>query len=137
MEKHFKLTDGQFEKQFESLTLNPALFSHEAHIRLAWVHITRYGVDQAIDNITSQIKAFATFHGDHDKYHHTVTIAAVRGVYHFMLKSESNNFADFIKQSPRLKTEFKQLMEVHYSTNIFASTLAKQKYLEPDLLPFD
>lgn len=137
MDKHFELTDDQFEKQFESLTLNPVLFSHEAHLRLAWIHITRYGVDQAIENICNQIKAFAAFHGDHDKYNHTVTIVAVRVVYHFMLKSNSDNFKDFILKSARLKTEFRQLIETHYSTNIFTSVEAKTRYLAPDLQPFD
>ncbi len=137
MEKHFELTDNQFEIRFQNLTLNPALFSHEAHIRLAWIHINRYGLDQAIENICTQIKAFATFHGDADKYNHTVTIAAVRAVYHFMLKVDIDSFSDFITIQPRLKTSFKQLIESHYSSNIFASLQAKKAYLEPDLLPFD
>ncbi|GAB5527240.1 MAG: hypothetical protein Roseis2KO_51120 [Roseivirga sp.] len=137
MEKHFELTDREFETQFENLTLNPALFSHEAHIRLAWIHINQYGLNQAIENISTQIKAFAAFHGDADKYNHTVTIAAVRAVYHFILKAGIDNFSDFISTHPRLKTSFRQLIEAHYSTNIFASLLAKDAYLEPDLLPFD
>lgn len=137
MEKHFELTDQEFETQFEKLTLHPVLFSHEAHIRLAWIHIKQYGLDQAIENICTQIKAFATFHGDADKYNHTVTIAAIRAVYHFMLKAGLDNFSDFITTHPRLKTSFKQLIESHYSTNIFASSQAKEAYLAPDLLPFD
>lgn len=137
MKTHFVLSDRQFEQQFESLTVAPALFNHEAHIRLAWIHIHRYGLEQAIENVCTQIKAFATFHGDADKYNHTVTVAAIKAVYHFMLKSASDNFSSFIKDSSRLKTEFKQLMEAHYSMNIFTSAEAKSEYVKPNLLPFD
>lgn len=137
MERHSALTDAQFEAQFENLTLNPTLFSHEAHIRLAWIHINQYGLDQAIENISRQIRAFATFHGDAAKYNHTVTIAAVRAVYHFMLKADMDSFSAFITTHPRLKTSFRQLIESHYSTNIFIAPQAKEAYLEPDLLPFD
>ena len=137
MENHFSLSDEDFARQFASLELNPALFSHEAHLRLAWIHVTQHGVDQAIANVTSQIKAFATHHGDGGKYHTTVTVAAVRAVYHFVLKSGSDSFQDFISEFPQLKEEFKRLLDSHYSINIFKSTEARQQYLEPDLAPFD
>jgi hypothetical protein len=42
-ELHFSLTDIEFENQFENGTLKPELFSHEAHVRLAWIHIKKYG----------------------------------------------------------------------------------------------
>ena len=137
MENHFELTNQEFEQQFESTTLPPHLFSHEAHLRLAWIHIKKYGVEKAIENVSSQIKAFAIRHGDRKKFNVTLTAAAVRAVYHFLLKSQSNNFKDFINEFPRLKTSFKDLINSHYSGNIFASPLAKEILLEPDLLPFD
>ncbi len=137
MEKHYELSDLDFEIQFADASLDPVLFSHEAHLRLAWIHITKYGIDKAIDNICSQIRTFATFHGDNDKYNETVIIAAVRAVYHFVLKSESGYFKDFILQFPRLKNKFGELLDSHYSLDIFKSELAKKKYMHPDLLPFD
>lgn len=137
MEKHFDLTDHEFETQFADRSLEPSLFTHEAHLRLAWIHINRYGVEAAIDNICQQINAFATAHGDHDKFHKTVTVAAVRAVYHFILKSESGDFADFIAEHPRLKSSFKQLIDAHYGIDIFKSEQARKEFIEPDLLPFD
>ncbi len=52
MEEHFYLTDIQFERQFANCSLNPELFSHEAHLRLAWLHISKYGL-KVIMNIDS------------------------------------------------------------------------------------
>lgn len=137
MEAHRHLSDEEFESQFAQCILPAELFSHEAHIRLAWIHISRYGVDQAIDNICTQLQAFTISLGAADKYNHTVTVAAIRAVYHFMLKSDCSHFRDFITEAPRLKTEFRQLMEAHYSTNIFTSATARKEFLQPDLLPFD
>jgi hypothetical protein len=134
---HFDITDTEFEMQFADCSFNPALFSHEAHLRLAWIHIDKYGVENAIENICSQLVAFVSALGAYDKYNKTLTIAAIRAVYHFKLRSKSDNFQDFIIEFPRLKHNFRQLIECHYSTDIFKSVQAKQEYLEPELLPFD
>lgn len=137
MEKHYQLTDAEFKKQFANCTLDPEIFSHEAHLRLAWIHLDQYGIDQAIQNICLQLLNFVDSLGARDKYNKTVTIAAIRAVYHFMLKSETTNFKDFILENPRLKHNFMELLSFHYKTDIFNSERAKKAYLEPDLLPFD
>lgn len=136
-EKHLRLSDKDFEEQFEHCTLDPKLFTHEAHLRLAWIHITRYGEEKAIRNITSQIKAFALHLGLTDKYNHTVTIAAIKAVHHFMKRSGAASFTDFIAEFPRLKNSFIDLIHTHYGLDIFQSTKAKTEYIEPDLVPFD
>ena len=137
MEKHFTLTDNEFEKQFRSCLLDSAIFTHEAHLRLAWIHITKYGADVAIDNIRNQLQNFVINLGAKNKYNETVTIAAIKAVYHFMLKSKTDNFKDFIAENSRLKNNFKELLSFHYQTDIFNSATAKKKYLVPELLPFD
>ncbi len=134
---HHKLSDLEFEQQFQRGQLKEELFTHEAHLRLAWIHIRKYGIDQAIENITHQLRAYTAHLGAADKYNQTVTMAAIRAVYHFMLKSSTRHFGDFIKENPRLKTHFKELIGFHYSTDIFNSDLAKKQYLEPELLAFD
>lgn len=137
MESHLSLTDETFEIAFRDNSLCASLFSHEAHLRLAWIHIEKYGVEQAIKNICDQLKRFVQKIGAMDKYNTTVTIAAIRAVYHFKLKSEADNFIDFIQEFPRLKYSFKALLEQHYTADIFSSEKAKKSYLVPDLLPFD
>lgn len=136
MRDHYQLTDKEFESQFLNCTLDSSLFNHEAHIRLAWIHISNYGVDQAILNVDEQLIKFVASLGAEDKYNKTVTVAAVKAVYHFIQKSKSNNFKDFIDEFPRLKTNFKELLSQHYSIDIFNSENAKASFLEPNLLPF-
>ena len=136
MKDHYQLTDEEFESQFSNCTLYSSIFNHEAHIRLAWIHINRYGIEQALINLDNQLYSYVCSLGAEDKYNKTVTIAAVKAVYHFMQKSNSNNFKDFILEHPRLKTNFKELLDKHYSIDIFNSDIAKSSFLEPNLLPF-
>jgi len=137
METHFELSDTKFENQFSTCSLDSKIFTHEAHLRLAWIHIHKYGVDIAIENITTQLQNFVEALGAKDKFNMTLTISAIRAVYHFMLKSKTNNFQAFISENPRLKNNFRELLSYHYKTDIFKSEKAKIEYLEPELLPFD
>lgn len=136
MQQHLSLNDTIFEEEFSNGTLNPALFNHEAHLRLAWIHLRRYGEEKAIENICRQIQAFAIRNGANNKYNKTLTIAAIKAVHHFMEKSPADSFIAFITQCSRLKTNFRDLMACHYRTDIFNSEIAKKEFLEPDLLPF-
>ncbi len=63
MEKHVDLTDAEFEDKFKSCELKPEIFSHEAHIRLAWIHVMKYRVEAAIQTICSQLPKLP-----HDSY---------------------------------------------------------------------
>lgn len=137
VQPHFVFSDIAFEESFRTCMLNPALFSHEAHLRLAWVHLMEYGEDVAIQNICDDLMRFVQHNGDAGKFNKTLTVAAVKVVNHFMQRSSTDNFYDFIHEFPRLKTSFKELMASHYEVDIFNSEMAKKVYLEPDRLPFD
>jgi len=137
MTSHFDFSDSEFLDQFMNCKFDPAYFSHEAHLRLAWININRFGIKKAEENIQNQLKNYVEFVGVKDKYNTTLTIAAIKAVYHFILKSKSDNFKDFMIEFPRLKTHFKELMNSHYSIDIYTSQKAKNEFLEPDLLPFD
>ncbi|GAA4279384.1 hypothetical protein [Aquimarina mytili] len=134
---HTKLSDNEFITQFKNCTLNPSIFNHEAHLRLSWILINELGLDSAIKTIQLQLQNFVKSVGATDKYHATLTIAAMKTVHHFMQKSKTENFENFISENQRLKTNFKDLINNHYSIDIFTSEQAKVNFLEPDLLPFE
>ncbi len=136
MKTHLDFNDSEFEKQFGDGNLDPSLFSHEAHLRLAWIHINTYGMEAACGTISNQILSYVSQLGATDKFYKTLTIAAIKIVYHFLQKSKSYTFQDFIIEFPRLKFNFKELLDSHYGFDIFNSEKAKTEYLEPNLLPF-
>ena len=56
MQHHSELDDNTFEVLFREGNFPAALFSHEAHLRLAWIHLRRYGLEQAIENVSRQLQ---------------------------------------------------------------------------------
>ena len=133
---HFQFTDEQFEEEFATYRLQPGMFSHEAHLRLAYIHIRKYGAAQAEENMCQQIQGFAESLGVFDKFNKTVTIAAVKILDHFMQKSKSDNFVDFTNEFPRLLTDFRHILSQHYGFNVFTDERARRQYVEPDLQEF-
>lgn len=133
---HNDYSDAKFEALLCSAKLDPTLFTHEAHIRLAYMHIRAYGVDLAVERVSQQISHYVTQLGAYDKYHHTLTIASTFIVNHFYHKAESKDFLHFISLHPRLLTHFRELLESHYSRKVYLSDQARHNYLEPDLVAF-
>ena len=136
MLSHLELSDEEFENQFENCSLSPEIFNHEAHLRLAWIHVKKYGCKQAVRNVSNQLITFTNSLGATNKFNMTLTVAAVNAVYHFFKQSNAENFPRFIAEFPRLKFNFKELMAAHYKVDIFNSETARKKFVEPDLLPF-
>ena len=132
-----KWGDTQFEEAFAKGSIDPAEFDHVAHLRLAWIHVTKYGEVQAIENIRRQLKSFTAQVGAADKYHETITVAAIKAVKHFVDRSRTTTFDAFITQNFRLKDQFRHLLGLHYSRELFESEEARKTYLSPDLIPFD
>ena len=54
------LNDDAFEAAFQNASLDPALFSHKAHLRLAWIHITQDGT-----NYNETVTVAAVFNDEH------------------------------------------------------------------------
>lgn len=133
---HFALSDEEFEQCFAAGVFDPVLFNHEAHLRLAWIHIRKYGEEKAIANICFQLVNYVTRLGASSKYNMTLTIAAIKAVHHFIQRSNPSSFHEFIEEFPRLKYNFRELINSHYSIDIFQSEHAKQIYLKPDLVEF-
>lgn len=137
MNNHFELSDEEFLKAFKDCSLPPTLFNHEAHLRLAWIHLTEKGLEAGIKAVCHQVTTYVNHLEAQSKYHVTLTIAAVWIVNHFRQSAKSDNFFDFILEFPQLKRDFKGLIGSHYSFNIFDSESARLHYLEPDLMPFE
>jgi hypothetical protein len=131
------MTDLEFVRLFETGHLPPSLFTHEAHLRLAYIYLKNFGEELAIEQCCNGIREFDRLHGDGTKFHKTLTVASVKAVYHFMQKSRSTTFEGLIAEFPRLKTSFKQLLDQHYAFDLLNNAKAKSEYVAPDLIPFD
>jgi hypothetical protein len=136
-EAHYSFTDDQLLLALEQATFAPGIFTHEAHLRWGWLLLDRYVKAHASTRACIILKKYTKVLGVPGKYNETVTVAAISAIDHFRKKTKTDNFGDFIKEHPRLVTSFRELMSAHYSDDIFSSAEARQKYQNPDLLPFD
>ena len=136
MEPHFNLSDDDFLQQFREGTLSSNLFTHTAHLRLAFLHLKKLTLIDAMESIKNDIKNYVKTQNAEDKYNETLTIAAIKAIHHFMQRSPEKSFIDLIAEYPRLKNNFKQLLLFHYSPQILFSEEAKNTFLEPDVIPF-
>ena len=137
MELHRALSDKKLKNTISNCTLNPELFTHEAHLRLAWIHIKEQGLEHALCSITDDLKRYVKHIGVPEKYHVTLTVAGIYAVNHFAQSSKSLSFKEFITDHPQLKSHFKELISSHYGFDIFTSHQARSEFIEPDLLPFE
>lgn len=133
---HHGLSNEAFETAFANGTFPPSWFTHEAHLRLAWWHIRKYGVTQAEENIHAQILNLVRQYQLEHKYHSTITHASVQVVHHFMKVQDAQDFETFIQLHPKLLDNFQGLLTTHYSPEVLNSKEAQLHVLPPDLLSF-
>lgn len=137
MEKHYRFSDEVYEQKFRDSKFPPLYFSHEAHLRLAYIHLQKYGLQQSIENMCTQIYDFAIKYGATMKFNATVTYASLQIVYYYIQKGESDNFPELMKEFPNLLEDFKGEIQKYYSWDVFRSPEAKATIHEPDLKPFE
>ena len=131
---HFDFSDADFLNDFSNCTFPPTLFTHEAHLRLAWILLKKFDAEKAGEKLCELIQRFDQKFGDGTKYHCTITMAAAQIVNHFMDK-KNETFHDFIHANPRLMTHFKDLILAHYTDDVFTNQDAAKAYHSP-AVPF-
>lgn len=133
---HLQYGDGLLLRLLNNGELDPQYFNHEVHLRLAWISLQQNTLEGGIRQVCESIMRYVTHLGARDKFHKTLTIAASYAVYHFMIKSKTTTFQEFIAEFPQLNHQLDQLLSTHYSYNIVESSVAKEQYVKPDLEPF-
>ena len=126
--------DSNFRSAFESCTVPPSQFNHEAHVRLAYIYLVESGVEPAVQRMREGLLNFIEHNGiPRSKFHETITRAWVLAVRHFMDKSSSTSFQDFIAKNQVLLDS--KIMLTHYSASVLFSSDARESFVEPDLDP--
>ena len=127
------MDDQAFLQAFEDGTLPPSQFSHRGHIRMAWLYLRACGWDEGMIHIRSGIQTFAARLGATTKYHETITVFWARVVHHMIAdQPHIDSFEDFLAHFPQILDS--HLIESHYSTELLRSALARQQWVEPDIV---
>jgi len=132
----YSLDDKAFLEQVAQGTLPVNLFTHRAHIKLAWLHLRENPPEAAISKTAEGIQALVRENNIKGKFHMTITGAAVQIVWSFQKNSAAETFDQFLNENPQLLTHFKDLLSQHYSEKLLKSEKATRCFLGPDLMEF-
>ncbi|MBI3726596.1 hypothetical protein HY251_21945 [bacterium] len=130
------MTDDEFLRAFETCALARADWTHRAHVRMAWLRLTRLPFDEALLRIREGIRKLNTEVLKSAGYHETVTVAFTR-IIHERIGSEGaaipfETFAS--RHADLLDRECKVLLK-YYSRELIHSPRAKESFVEPDVSP--
>jgi hypothetical protein len=146
------MSDDEFLAAFEGCQFARKEWTHEAHVRMAWLYLRRVSADEDVfERVRSGIKRLnaAFVRRDQarcmptprkepdprglDGYHETITVAFVTVIASRMKPGE--DFPTFRDRNPDLfDRKFPAILK-HYSPERLFSSAAKAEFIEPDLEP--
>jgi len=110
MMDHHGLTDAELVEQMHNASLSPALFNHEAHLRLGWLMVRMHGAGPAEELLCQLIQNYARAIGEAEMFDRALTISATRVITLCMARSRSSDFTTFMAEFPALKNDFRSLL---------------------------
>ena len=130
------MDDQSFLQQFESCALPLEKWHHREHVKVAYLYLLKYPLEDAAERMGRGIRAFNKRHnvpeGATSGYHETMTQAWLRLVACTLAvygpKESADAFFDF---HPQLSQ--KKALRFFYSPQRFLSPEAKTHFVEPDL----
>jgi hypothetical protein len=133
------MNDTELLRQFEELSLPFELWTHQAHVRVAFCYLQKYCFDDALVRVRSAIKAYNAHHQVPENatsgYNETTTVAflriidaTMRAYGQAMPTPDSQAFCD---THPHLL--HRQVLRLFYSPERRMHPDAKGMFVEPDL----
>lgn len=129
------MSDAALLAAFESCTLPKAEWTHEAHIRTAWIYLTTRSFDAAVAALRNGIPKYNRSLGNTTGYHDTVTVAFTRIISARILASPDDDFAEFRARHADLFAKSPSPLALYYSKERLVSPEAVASFVEPDISP--
>lgn len=130
-----ELSDEQFLAAFEQCLLPKECWTHEAHLRMAWLYVVREPMEQALPRIREGIQRYNASLGNSKGYHETVTQAYTRLIADRVRNCGSTSFDDFKRRHPELLDRANPILARHYRPETLNSDAARAGVVQPDLEP--
>jgi hypothetical protein len=131
------MTDEEFARSFEDLTLPNSAFHHRDHVRLAWIYLRRHPALEALARFTAGLQRFATFHGHPGLYHETITWAYLFLIHERMADegdgegSKGESWEEFAARNPDLLTWKPSILDRYYDAEMLGSERARRVFVLP------
>ncbi len=136
------MDDATLIRRFEDRTLPFDQWTHRCHVKVAWIYLSRHGLDEAIVRMRAGVKAYNAANdvpeGPLTGYDETTTVAFMHIVHATMEAygaSHPVSGADaFCDTHPQLMT--KHVLRLFYSPAQRIRPEAKTTFVPPDLTAF-
>lgn len=125
------MTDAEFLAAFEACTIPRADWTHEAHVRMAWLYLSGWPFPDALQHIRTGIQRYNNSLGG-TGYHDTITVAFARLI---ASRLDGDGYAEFKLANPDLLDRTLGALKRYYSEARLKSDEAKAAFIEPDLRP--
>jgi len=128
------LPEEELLARFAAATLTPEVFDHHEHVRLAWLHVTRLPLLEAIRVQCDGLQRLTRALGVPDKFHATITVAWVVLVHDRVAASGAvTGWPEFRAANQDLFAKGGAVLGRHYSDAALASNAARHGFVPPDL----
>jgi len=135
------MTDDEFIVAFEAQAISRDDWTHEAHVRMAWIYVTgETELDDAINKARTGIqKLNAANNVEAHLYHETVTWAFINIIY-AKVKAEGKDtqkgWGHFRDTHPELFDKDRPILRRYYDEGILATDEARKSFVAPKV-PFN
>lgn len=129
------MTDAEFLAAFETCSLPDDVWTHRAHVRMAWLYLNRLPLEEARRGVSQGIRRYNDARlGKPLAYHETITQAFLTLIA--ARRDTAESFDAFCARSEDLLDSKLSALLVHYSRETLFSYAARQAFLPPDLAEF-
>lgn len=132
------MIDADLLTQFEACTLPGDLWTHRAHVKVAYIYISQFPFPVALGKIRDGIQKYNASRGIDESptsgYNETTTVAFAHLVASMIAAYGSSPTADeFCDAQPQLMSP--KILRLFYSPDCRMHPDAKHSFVEPDLAP--
>ncbi|MEJ2479814.1 MAG: hypothetical protein P8Y78_06470 [Acidihalobacter sp.] len=127
------LSDNEMLAGFLSFELPPSAFDHHSHLRIAWIHLQRYPLDEAVRRTCDGIARFAKHLGVTEKFNWTLTEALIRLMAQAGATDPALGWDAFLEANPELRQNARAVVARYYSDERLALPEARAHFLAPDI----
>lgn len=126
------MSDDELIARFEALEF-PGGFRHRDHVRLAWIHLRRFPVPEALARISTGLADLARSRQMPGRYHQTITWAYVFLIGERMARADRDRgWEDFAEENADLLEWSGGILRLYYRDETLRSELAREVFVLPD-----
>jgi hypothetical protein len=126
------MTDEELLRGFAEGTLSPGEFDHRQHVRLAWLHVTRLPLLDAIAVQAQGLRRLTAAFGVPGRYHATITVGYVLLIAERAAAGRHQTWEAFAVAHPDLLRSARGVLGRHWTEATLQSDAARAAFVPPD-----